>query len=381
VALLQDLDASNEKSPSVGLAEPADSRARTVKSERFVFIDALRGIAALWVLCHHAYYGKHLDLVTPKMPSWVVTFFKSGHYGVPIFFVLSGFVIAYSVSRYRVDLPFFGRFVVRRSIRLDPPYWVALALALLLRYISHLAVPTKPYEQPEVGQILAHLVYLQEILGYPELNGVFWTLSYEIQFYLVFCLLMVVVHATRRDENDSRSLFFIFGPALLVAAAWPLEVIKGGVWPGVFLPLWHGFLLGMLACWSMIGTVRPGWFYFYAAILGIGGCWNLNEFTVVCVLTSTLLLVAANRKALGRWLGWRWLQFLGLISYSLYLIHNPISGAFYNIAYRITGRSWATEIFWFVPMIAVNIACAWAIWWLVERPSLALAHRFKLRRE
>ena len=45
-------------------------------------------------------------------------------------------------------------------------------------------------------------------------------------------------------------------------------------------------------------------------------------------------------------------------SYSLYLIHNPMTGAFYRVAYKITGRSPAAESIWFLPMIGVNVACA-----------------------
>ena len=68
-----------------------------------------------------------------------------------------------------------------------------------------------------------------------------------------------------------------------------------------------------------------------------------------------------------------------MISYSLYLIHNPITGASYYVAYRITGRSLGTEAFGFVTVVAVNIAAAYAFWWLLERPSLELSHRLRLK--
>ena len=134
----------------------------------------------------------------------------------------------------------------------------------------------------------------------------------------------------------------------------------------------------MLACWGMNGTVKPVWFYAYAALVAAGAVWTTDSFAGACVATSTILIVAAQAGGLGCWLGGRWLQFLGMISYSLYLIHNPVTGALYNVGYRITGRSPATETFWFVAMIATNIVTAAAAWWLLERPSLALAHRLRL---
>ena len=94
--------------------KPPSGAAASLPS-RFFFADALRGIAAMWVVLFHA-YGGHLSGL---MNSWylapVRVFFEAGHLGVQIFFVLSGFVISYSISRYRVDARFIGRFAVRRS--------------------------------------------------------------------------------------------------------------------------------------------------------------------------------------------------------------------------------------------------------------------------
>ena len=350
------------------------------KGGRFVFVDALRGAAAMWVLLYHAVYFGYGQLILGRLPGWVETFFMSGHHGVPIFFVLSGFVIAHSVSRYRVDLPFMGRFFLRRSIRLDLPYWSSMILIVGLGLLSNLVAPTKLYTPPSLPMVAANVFYLQRILGYPTISDVYWTLSFEVQFYLVFCLLMGLAHATRRDEADKRSLFLIFVPAFLVAVIWPLGFFPT-TYPIFFPPVWHGFLLGVLACWAMNGTVRPAWFYAYAAAVGIGGLWNGFGFTIVCALTSALLYFAARMGGLTRWLDWRWLQFLGLISYSLYLIHCQIITAVFKAGYIITGHSFLSECFWCAAMVVACVGCAGVMWWLVERPSLALAHHFSLHRQ
>jgi len=69
-----------------------------------------------------------------------------------------------------------------------------------------------------------------------------------------------------------------------------------------------------------------------------------------------------------------------MISYSLYLIHKPVTGAAFNIAFRLTGRFALTETFWLVAIVALNVVAAYALWWLVERPSMALSHRIQFRR-
>ncbi len=357
---------------------PAQGKA---KASRFVLVDALRGVAASWVVFVHASVGHHIDALEAALPAWVHLVISNGRIPVAIFFVLSGFVIAYSVSRYEVNARFVGRFAIRRSIRLDPPYWASIVLTLAFGYASQFFVRGKVYELPDARSILFHLAYLQDITDSPEINPVYWTLSLEVQFYLVFCLLLALAHKLRRDRSDKRSLYAIFVPAMLVSAAWPLGLVPGGnawPWPGLFLPLWYGFLLGMAACWAMLGLIPAGLFYAYALLLGVGAARHPDAGLIACLATAVLLYVAARLGKLTAWLNFRWLLFLGMISYSLYLIHNPITGAFYRVAYRIAGRGVAGEALWLVPMLAVNVAAAYAFWWLFERTSMAFCHRIRM---
>ena len=74
------------------------------------------------------------------------------------------------------------------------------------------------------------------------------------------------------------------------------------------------------------------------------------------IATAGLLYLASRLGTLTTWLNFRWLLFLGSISYSLYLIHNPITGAFYRVAYRLTGHGLgARDASGIAPMVAVNV--------------------------
>jgi peptidoglycan/LPS O-acetylase OafA/YrhL len=277
-----------------------------------------------------------------------------------------------------VDARFVTRFAIRRAIRLDPPYWMSIALFITLAYISQFFVPGKSFHFPDVKVLAAHLLYLQEILQLKEINTVYWTLCLEIQFYLIFCFLMYLAHRFRRDDADRRSLHAIFVPAALLASFWPLRVIPTNPWPGLFLEMWYGFLIGVAACWAMQKVIPIWWFYAYAGLLGVGGIRYLDSSVVTCVSTAVLLTEAARRGKLAVWFNLPALLFLGMISYSLYLIHNPVTGAFYRVAYKITGRSLVAEAIWFIPMIAMNITCAFGFWWLFERTSQALSRHVSL---
>src|SRR4051794_15898753 len=90
---------------------------------RSTYVDALRGIAAFSVACYHiTRYGPLPEPASQIIPGVLQRWFDYGWMGVQVFFVISGFVIAYSVRNARVTPGFLGNYALRRSIRLDPPY-------------------------------------------------------------------------------------------------------------------------------------------------------------------------------------------------------------------------------------------------------------------
>ena len=152
--------------------------------QRFAFVDALRGISALWIVIFHAFSSQYLDGLELMLPEWSRGVIHIGYVGVTVFFVLSGFVIAHSFDRRRVDAPSIGWFMIRRSVRLDPPYWASIAITLA---VARRALPS-------AAALLAHMFYLQDLLRMKPVSPIYWTLCLEIQFYLVFALLLGVAY-------------------------------------------------------------------------------------------------------------------------------------------------------------------------------------------
>jgi peptidoglycan/LPS O-acetylase OafA/YrhL len=347
--------------------------------QRFTFVDALRGVASLSVVFYHSSEGRHIAGLLALVPAWVTQVFKQGGLGVAVFFVLSGFVIAHSVAKSRVTLSFVGRFMLRRSIRLDPPYWLAIALVIAFAYLSaHFAGS----ELPEVStaQIAAHVLYLQEILGYPGLNAVFWTLSQEVQFYLVYVMLLALSQNDPAKPMQGRSTAMTFAGAALISLLWPLGILSDGPYDGSFLPLWHGFLAGAGAYWAWRNPEYAVYCLAYISVLLVAGILRSDSFTIACALTAIALWAVAARGRLYSALDWRWLQGLGAISYSLYLTHNPVTAATFWLGYTLTGRTPILEAVWWIITMTACISFAALMWWLVERPSINLARRIRLER-
>ncbi|MBY0562252.1 acyltransferase [Hyphomicrobium sp.] len=345
---------------------------------RFAMIDGLRGIAALAVFLYHCNEGHHLTNLMAAAPAWFEWIVRQGHLGIAIFFVLSGFVISHSLRPYSVTAPVVARFLLRRSVRLDPPYWFAIALTIGMAALSAHVVQGKEPLSISMGQLVAHVFYLQEALGFREIGPIFWTLCQEVQFYLIYALLLA---ATRNDPARSMqggATAIGVAVAALISLLWPLGIVTWEPWRGSFLPLWHCFLLGAGAYWMWQYPQMAVYYFSYVAILTLSAAFKLDEVTLAAGLTAMTLWYATTTGGIYRWFSWRWLQFLGLISYSLYLTHNPVSGALFRIGYGLTGRSALTEAFWWAMVILGCILFSAGMWWLIERLSLALAKRINL---
>lgn len=354
-----------------------------IRPSRMTLVDGLRAIAALVVILPHT-AGLWAAGTSPgwidRGMTWVSGY---GTVGVDVFFVLSGFVIAYSLRSAVVTPRYFGNFLLRRSIRLDPPYWTAilafLAYLAVQSALSHGTAPTVSVSGPK---LLAHLFYVQDLLGYGDLNVVFWTLCIEVQFYLVFCLLLMLLRWNGPGAGGRSAL--VMGLFLAIYAgslAWPLGLIHGERWGPWFLPFWHKFLIGALVWWTVAGRLRwPALAACLAALAVVAGV-RPNPGTFVALGTATLLAVGGWRGGLHSWLNARWLLFLGSISYCIYLIHVPVAGVLLGLQTRIGPNSQAVAVGLFILTVLTSIGLATLMHLFIEVPSMRLSQRLKRRQD
>lgn len=185
---------------------------------RIQIVESLRGLAALSVAWFHFTNGQGL-----LQDGWLKSTGSYGWLGVEVFFVISGFIIPYSMCRGAFQFPsHYGTFLLKRIVRLDPPYLVAAILALCLLYISA-AMPGFRGPQPELSipQVILHLGYLNTFFGYPWLIPVFWSLAIEFQFYI--CVAIVYPLLSNVSINVRiltltaicASAYFVPSPALV----------------------------------------------------------------------------------------------------------------------------------------------------------------------
>ncbi|NBV85029.1 MAG: acyltransferase [Verrucomicrobia bacterium] len=217
------------------ILSPAKVSAKNTNlSGRLHFLDAIRGIAAFSVMLFHFYS----ELVSPlhkqlesSIPSWLGGCIDSLARGVDIFFVLSGFVIAASLHGKEMNPSHAGNFILRRALRLTPPYWVACSL--MLAYFVFLW-PTKWQDfygcYGGVKGILSNFFYIQNLsLFYPanSILDVSWTLCLEVQFYATYVgILIAGFYAERvnvRKTGSVGSIVVGLGIAVLACVSFAYD--------------------------------------------------------------------------------------------------------------------------------------------------------------
>ena len=341
----------------------------------FLFIDGLRGLAALWVILYHADPDGRISNFTSALPQWFVDVaFRWGSRGVAIFFVLSGFVMAYSLRNAKINFDYLKNFAVRRFIRLSPPYYVSMIVALGFAFIASQAKggDFEPMGQPlSFVRFFAHLFYLQDVFKLVHIDDVYWTLCLEVQFYLVFFALIGLVQWLSSSWKLSWSRAAVFVPVAVFTTLFPLGVFGvGGSRPTIIFPFLYSFLLGVFAYWTWRENLKPIWFYIYCAVLLPAGIINFSGFAITSVISAVLVLEVARANRMQDWLNWGWLQFLGKISYSLYLNHVSIIGATYFVGLKVLGDGIWSEFICLIAAVVASIIFGTLMWYLVEKPSI-----------
>ena len=286
----------------------------------------------------------------------------AGWLGFIIFFCISGFVIPYALWQAGYETSAYFRFMARRIVRLDPPYLVSIVLVIVLGIVAA-QVPGyrgAPFAW-EWPRWAAHLAYANTIVGYAWLSPVYWTLAIEFQFYLALGLLFPFVV----DERPALRTALL---AALVALPW---LSPSGAW---ILAWCHYFAAGILAFQFRTGLASARQALCLGAVLSLAIIIANNTWiAAVVVVTSMALAIGPAARVSGTTA----MAHIGLLSYSLYLVHVPLGGRVINAAVR-----WAEPGPWrlaAVPLaLAASIGVAFLLYRSVELPCMRWSRRIAI---
>jgi peptidoglycan/LPS O-acetylase OafA/YrhL len=290
---------------------------------RLRVLDGLRFVAALAVVLFH-FTGRD-SIAWPEGVRQVFPFLSRitvyGGFGPYLFFMISGFVVLMSAWGRPVHA-----FVASRVGRLYPAYWVAVLLTAAVLFLNQGLIDGWGSLGP--SGVAMNLTMFQSAFGVPHVDGVFWTLWVELKFYLLLALLAMAGITRGRllalclVWPVAGALAAQAGSRLLVAALEPVYAPFFCI--GILLYLVHregwsasaGLLLALNYCFALYTCSS----YFVPWTLGVAGSGISFRGVAVLLTLSILAIGLATLTRLDR-LDWRWLTFLGALTYPLYLVH------------------------------------------------------------
>jgi peptidoglycan/LPS O-acetylase OafA/YrhL len=342
---------------------------------RFEELDVLRGAAALCVVLSH--YSSHCARYFGEGPFGVHLPTVYGFYAVQLFFMISGFVIYFTLERSAT----WKDFAFSRVTRLYPAYWTALTLMVILeRFI---------FGRPIwVGGYITNMTMFQEFLGFSNLDNVFWSLTVEVAFYLIMGVLFAAGLSSRIEPLGAIWL--------VVACLWSavdqyLGIVLPAALPRMLILRYAPFFVAGITFYlvSQRGptTARLG---LIAAALAsaafIDGLWDndvpaiawpdvLHRLGVAVVLFGLFAAAVAGRLRFAISPVTLW---FGTISYCLYLSHRNLG---YSTLFRLHDEGVAISTS-FLIALADALILAVALTYGIERPAMrTLRRRYRLHRE
>jgi len=322
----------------------------TYSNKRLSELDALRGIAAISVVIFHftakfrEFFGYHFS----SKFDWAF-----GHYGVELFFVISGFVIFMTLQKVKSS----GDFAFKRFTRLYPTYWICLIITFAA--ITLFGLPGK---EVTFRQALINFTMLQELVNVKNIDGAYWSLLPEILFYFLMgfifqlkllkkiriigfvWLLMIILNKFHKLDYLNTLLNLRYG--MFFFAGILFYTIK---YNGPTSKLTH---LLLLCCGITAFIVNP-----------------LLEYAVAIIIIFILFYLFTYGKLF--FISVKPLLFLGYISYPLYLIHQYIG---YIIILKLKSLNF-NEYLAILIAICFVITLAWIITVFLEKPILAFLRK------
>lgn len=349
-----------------------------MEKAHFKLLDGLRALSIFAVVWHHSSGDMPLDL----------NILKVGFLGVPVFFVLSGFLITFLLlkEKAKAGAISFKKFYIRRSLRIFPLYY-----AYLFFLTVWLMVTQPEMAEGRLGAFPYYLFYVSNFipLEFPEQFEYFarsWSLSVEEQFYLFWPISfasLTLVHCRRF------ALALVLG--LTAIDLWPssgntehwidalvqFRALLLGCLLAIHLsnPRHHAALYKVFGHpWSIVASIA----LLLAFLSAIDGALNGWKFLVTHLLITAIVASAVinEENVLGRVLSFRPLAYCGVLSYGIYILHSQFQGVAAKFVGAIPVASVAgSRVTFFFVFLSISIGIAALSYRYFESYFLRLKNR------
>ena len=351
-------------------------------------LTGLRGLAAVFVMLYH--FTRDDNPAGEPLASHG-SFLSHGYLSVDVFFVLSGFIMALTYydlfaggtgmtgRRIRVALPVF---LGHRVARIYPLYIVMTVIMAAIHYAPF----THSVPIPNINVALVANLFLVQAWGISRsMVSPAWSISTELAAYLLFPLLLALY------VTGSRRLAWAAGLLAVAVCFWIGTTAQYGT-PyserSGLLDFWRAtslspvlrclteFCFGLLT-FRFYRTASAVWMDAFAAISPLvlaamvgACCWPDTDFIWLALVPPLILGLARDRGLVARALAWRPMHQLGVLSYSIYLVHPMFTKATKTVTALLGSRGVPyAQVISVAIDCAVVVACAHVAYRLIERPG------------
>lgn len=333
-------------------------------------IDLLKALASQIIVVHHLLlYTPMSPALQAKWPGLLGFIADEGRYVVQIFLVIAGFLAAQSLlgllDKAR-EVAVWALFK-KRFLRLAKPFWVAIAVAVLLGWLGgKIAMHSEVSDLPGFTQLLAHVFLLHDIVEVEALSAGVWYVAIDLQLYAV----LVLIAWTSQRTGGLKLLgpqqgFLLLAVAMSVASllVWNRNA-EHDEWAWYFF---GAYGLGVAAHWAQ----REGkvvWFsLLIVGLLGIALWIEWRERLLLTGVTALMLMNSARIESLVSVITQGPVRWLGDISYSVFLIHYGIAMFASSVVIALGLETFGAMLLAFLLTWVMSIAAGWVLYWGVER--------------
>jgi peptidoglycan/LPS O-acetylase OafA/YrhL len=354
------------------------------KSNRIQILDGLRVLAIMMVMIFH-YYARYQGIFYTynfKVPGIIY----HGRLGVQLFFIISGFVITLTLSKSQT----FMEFIKKRFIRLIPGMIICATFTFLFFWVfdkNNLLPECKNFGNLLLSYTFVSPPLINDLFGtnYNYIDGVYWTIWTELQFYLIGGIIYFLSpkHFLRNyliTVVVSVPIWYLFKSPHFFDLT---EKLVGHDRSASFREFFNVFNLFQNNCWFLAGIVlnklyfkkrrEPKLIFLFAAIFVFQMALVSNRsVTAVCTVFFILLILFLFKPEYISFLANRTLSKIGVASYSIYLIHENVGFLIMN---RLAGsfQSWN----WTIPIFLIILSTVFALlsYKYLEKPFSVLLRK------
>ena len=297
---------------------------------RSAFLDNIKGIACLLILFHHlAFYGPMSDVANTVIPKIIDFLLYYARLAVAVFFCVGGFLTGLKLS----EPNFFAKHSVQKVIwqkylRLVIPYLGAIALAIAASFVaSRLMEHHSISAMPDVPQLLSHLFFLQNILGYESLSAGLWYVAIDFQLFAVCALLIFLIEKLSPASwsyRSTRLITLIIFSALTIASV--IFFNRHDIYDVWFIFFFATYGLGLLTAFLVRSQSHRVLILIVVAVTIFSLYYqDFRERLSVALITALILFSSYESNWSQSKLWNNPLRKIGEMSYSIFLVHFPVS--------------------------------------------------------